>query len=79
MLRPGGWAAVLVPLDLNRHETYEDPAVVTPEQRERAYWQHDHVRLYAPDIADRLREAGLEVEPVRVAEALPEGAARRRR
>ena len=25
------------------------------------FWQHDHVRLYAPDIADRLRAAGFEV------------------
>jgi SAM-dependent methyltransferase len=77
VLRPRGWAAVLVPLDLDRAETYEDPAVLTPAQRERAYWQHDHVRLYAPDIADRLAEAGLEVEAVRVAETLPMGAVRR--
>ena len=77
VLRPGGGAAVLVPLDLDRRETYEDPAVVTPEQRERAYWQHDHMRLYAPDIADRLHEAGLEVEAVRMGEALPAGAVRR--
>ena len=77
VLRPGGWAAVLVPLDSERRETYEDPAVVTPEQRERAYWQHDHVRLYAPDIADRLQEAGLEVEAVRMGEALTAGALRR--
>jgi len=76
VLRPGGWAAVLVPLDLTRSETYEDPAVVTPEQRERAYWQHDHVRLYTPDISDRLQEAGLQVEAVRVAQTLPAGAAR---
>jgi len=77
LLRPEGWAAVLVPLDLNRTETYEDPAIVTPEQRERAYWQEDHMRLYALDIADRLQEAGLEVETVRVAETLPAVAVRR--
>ncbi len=69
VLRPGGWAAVLVPLDLDRTETLEDPGVVTPEQRERVYWQHDHVRLYAPDIADRLREAGFEVRAERPAAA----------
>lgn len=77
VLRPGGWAAVLVPLDLERTETLEDPRVVTPEQRERAYWQHDHVRLYAPDIADRLQEAGFEVDPVRIADTLADGAVRR--
>ena len=34
--------------------THEDPAVRTPEDREREFLQHDHVRLYAPDIVDRL-------------------------
>lgn len=77
VLRPDGWAAVLVPLDLTRDETYEDPGVATPEQRERAYWQDDHMRLYALDIADRLQKAGLEVETVRVAATLPAGAVQR--
>ena len=77
VLRPDGWAVVLVPLDLNRTETYEDPEVVTPEQRERAYWQDDHMRLYALDIADRLQEAGFGVETVRMADTLPAGAVRR--
>jgi SAM-dependent methyltransferase len=61
----GGWCLVMVPLDLTREHTYEDPAIVTPEERLRAFWQPDHVRLYAPDIADRLRAAGFEVETVR--------------
>ncbi len=61
VLRPGGWAIVMVPLDLGLPETYEDPAIVTPEERERAYWQWDHVRLYGPDFPDRLREAGFSV------------------
>jgi len=62
---PGGWCLVMVPLDVTRAHTYEDPAVVTPEAREREFLQHDHVRLYAPDIADRLAAAGFAVEVVR--------------
>jgi SAM-dependent methyltransferase len=62
---PGGWCLVMVPLDITRETTYEDPAVVAPEDREREFLQHDHVRLYAPDIADRLRAAGFDVEIVR--------------
>jgi predicted SAM-dependent methyltransferase len=62
---PGGWCLVMVPLDEDRESTYEDPAIVTPEDRERAFWQRDHVRLYAPDIADRLGAAGFEVELIR--------------
>jgi SAM-dependent methyltransferase len=77
VLRPGGWALVLVPLDLNRKTTYEDPAITTPEQRRDAYWQEDHVRLYALDIADRLAEAGFEVTTEYFADGLPPGAAER--
>jgi SAM-dependent methyltransferase len=62
---PGGWCLVMVPLDTGRMETYEDPSVVTPEDRRREFLQHDHVRLYAPDIADRLATAGFEVDTVR--------------
>jgi SAM-dependent methyltransferase len=62
---PGGWCLVMVPLDVTRSETYEDPLRVTPEDREREFLQHDHVRLYAPDIAERLRAAGFAVEVVR--------------
>jgi SAM-dependent methyltransferase len=62
---PGGWCLVMVPLDLSRPETYEDPAITAPEERLRAFWQHDHVRLYAADIGDRLRDAGFDVERIR--------------
>jgi SAM-dependent methyltransferase len=65
----GGWCVVMVPLDLGRTHTYEDPSIATPEERERAYWQHDHVRLYAADIAERLAAAGFAVERVAPAEA----------
>jgi hypothetical protein len=74
---PGGWTIVMVPIDAGRTATYEDPEVRTPAQRERAYWQSDHVRLYAPDIAGRLGEAGFTVTRERFALELgPEAAAR---
>lgn len=74
---PGGWCLVLVPLDLDRTHTYEDPAVATPEARVAAFWQHDHVRLYAPDIADRLVAAGFDVAVLRPAELFGDAALRR--
>jgi SAM-dependent methyltransferase len=61
VLRPGGWALVLVPLDLQRAETLEDPLITDPDERERLYWQRDHVRLYGRDFPERLRDAGLDV------------------
>ena len=74
---PGGWCLVMVPLDLGRERTYEDPAITAPAERTRAFWQHDHVRLYAPDIGERLRAAGFEVERIRPEREL--GAATMRR
>ncbi len=70
VLRPGGIALVMVPLDHSRATTYEDPSITGPEERKAAFWQHDHVRVYAPDIADRLAAAGFDVAPVAPADAL---------
>jgi len=61
VLRPGGLALVCVPLDESRDETYEDPTVVDPKDREREFLQFDHVRLYGNDMEARLREAGFDV------------------
>lgn len=77
VLAPGGWALVMVPLDHTRTTTFEDPSIVTPEDRQAAFWQSDHLRLYAPDVAERLRAAGFAVARERLAAELgPELAAR---
>ncbi|HWD63912.1 MAG TPA: methyltransferase domain-containing protein [Solirubrobacteraceae bacterium] len=74
---PGGWCLVMVPLDLGRSQTYEDPSITSPEERERAYRQHDHLRLYAADIGARLQQAGFAVERVEPAGSFgPEALAR---
>jgi SAM-dependent methyltransferase len=77
VLRPDGWALILVPVDLGREATLEDPAITTPAQRVAAYWQADHMRLYSLDIADRLTEAGFTVTVERLADELPPETARR--
>ncbi|MDX6562283.1 MAG: hypothetical protein QOD65_2097 [Gaiellales bacterium] len=59
---PGGFTLVMVPLAMDRAATYEDASITDPADREREFLQSDHVRLYAPDIADRLRAAGFVVE-----------------
>jgi SAM-dependent methyltransferase len=60
VLRPGGWAILLVPITVSG-PTYEDPSVVDPQERLRLFGQHDHVRRYGPDYVDRLRDAGFSV------------------
>jgi SAM-dependent methyltransferase len=62
---PGGWCLVMVPLDVGRDHTSEDPTIVSEEERLQAFWQPDHLRLYAPDIEQRLRAAGFDVEVIR--------------
>ena len=62
VMKPGGWAIMQVPQDFSREVTYEDPSIVTPEDREKHYWQYDHVRLFGKDYPDWLRKAGFEVE-----------------
>ena len=56
------WCLVMVPLDLRREHTYEDLSITSPADRERAFLQRDHVRLYAPDIEQRLRKASFQVQ-----------------
>jgi hypothetical protein len=66
VLKPGGWAVLLVPITAD--VTYEDPTIVTAAGRLHAFGQEDHVRRYGPDYADRLREAGFEVRVTTVAD-----------
>ncbi len=66
VLRPGGWAIVLVPVTADR--TFEDPRITDPRQREEAFGQEDHLRRYGPDVVDRLREVGFSVVVVRVSD-----------
>ncbi len=50
-----------VPLDYTREETYEDWTITSPEEREKAFGQHDHVRWYGKDYPLRLQNAGFTV------------------
>jgi SAM-dependent methyltransferase len=70
VLSQDGWAVLLVPIE--GEKTLEDSAITSPEDRRRLFGQFDHVRLYGSDYADRLREAGFEVEVVRVPDLVDE-------
>ena len=77
VVAPGGWVQLMVPQDLDRAETYEDPSITDPDARRAAFWQDDHVRLYGRDFADRIRAAGFDVEVIVMAEVVGADAARR--
>ncbi|MBI1221987.1 MAG: methyltransferase domain-containing protein [Bacteroidetes bacterium] len=62
VLKPGGWAIMQVPIDDTREETYGDKSITSPEEREKHFWQKDHVRLFGRDYPKKLAEAGFKVE-----------------
>lgn len=66
VLAPGGWALLQVPLDPELTRTLEDPSVTSPRERRRRFGQHDHVRSYGRDYAERLRQAGFGLELIEV-------------
>ena len=69
VLRPGGRALLMHPIDYSR-DTYEDPSITTPDERKRAFLQEDHVRIYGRDFPDRVAVAGFEVSLDRYVERI---------
>lgn len=61
VLTQGGWAILQVPIDKSLEKTYEDPAIITPSARKKAFGHINHVRMYGLDYKDRLEAAGFKV------------------
>ncbi len=62
VMAPGGYGIMQVPQDFSLEKTYEDPTITSPKEREKHFWQKDHVRLFGRDYPDWLREAGFDVK-----------------
>jgi SAM-dependent methyltransferase len=62
VLKPSGWAILQVPISPILEHTYEDFSITMPDEREIAFGQNDHVRIYAMDYVNRLREVGFDVD-----------------
>jgi len=61
VLKPGGWAIIQSPIDYTIADTFEDPTITSPAEREKVFGQNDHVRLYGRDYPQRLERAGFKV------------------
>ncbi len=62
VMKKGGWALMQVPQDFNRDITYEDASIKSPKEREKHFWQKDHLRLFGKDYPQWLEKAGFTVE-----------------
>jgi SAM-dependent methyltransferase len=63
VLRPDGFAIILVPLVIGIDETHEDASLNTTAQRWKYFGMGDHVRQYGKrDFIVRLEAAGLKVD-----------------
>jgi SAM-dependent methyltransferase len=64
VLKNDGYAILNVPVKADLENTFEDPSVTEPEEREEVFGQCDHVRIYGKDYTTRLNEAGFNVEVI---------------
>ena len=61
VMKKGGWGIFQVPIDKNNKQTIEDPNITNPKDREKLYWQSDHLRLYGLDYSKKLQKVGFKV------------------
>ena len=71
VLKKDGIGIFQVPINISNKKTYEDFTITDPKERNKAFGQYDHVRIYGMDFFDRLKEAGFMVENVSTPLNLP--------
>jgi SAM-dependent methyltransferase len=64
VLRPGGWAAIMVPYDPRRPVTDEGRHIESPAVRLARFGHPYHYRIYGADFTTRLADAGFRVSVV---------------
>lgn len=78
VLKPGGWAIMQVPFFSPIPEvTFEDASITNPRDREKAFGQDDHVRMFGKDYAKRIERSGLNPEESDFVLLLPDKIAKR--
>ncbi len=70
VMKKGGFAVMHVPMNLNMDNTYEDPSITSPKEREKHFRQKDHYRLYGRDFPERVKKAGFKITEVNYTDEL---------
>lgn len=58
VMKPGGWGVFQVPQDFTLKDTFEDASITSEKDREKYFWQKDHVRLFGKNYPEKLKEVG---------------------
>jgi ubiquinone/menaquinone biosynthesis C-methylase UbiE len=62
ILKPSGFGIIMVPIDINLKEDFENPEYKTEAERWKYFGQNDHVRLYSKNgFATKLIQTGFKV------------------
>ena len=70
VLKPGGYAILLSPINPERNTTYENDRITDPIEREIHFGQKDHLREFGLDYAKVLKRDGVEIIEDRFIETL---------
>lgn len=66
VLKGSGIAILQVPISKSSEKTFEDFSITDPRQRELAFGQFDHVRIYGQDYPEKLKQSGFVVTRVNI-------------
>jgi SAM-dependent methyltransferase len=72
VLAPRGVAVIQTPVNYEQQQTYENPGETDPAVRLSQFSQDDHVRVYGPDLFERLSSSGFSIDVVDPIEWDPE-------
>jgi SAM-dependent methyltransferase len=62
ILKPSGFAIIMVPILLSIHEDFENPSYKTEAERWKYFGQNDHVRIYSKNgFVNKLTQVGFKV------------------
>jgi len=64
ILKNGGMCYFTVPQRDNLKITYEDLSITDPIEREKAFGQHDHLRIYGDDFSSFMESCGFKVTSI---------------
>lgn len=62
VLKPDGTIILSTPISISDEKTYENPNIISPEDRLKYFGQEDHVRLYGLDVKERWSKYGLIID-----------------